>query len=150
MKNTMNGMIADGGKAANIVPEKAAAQFYVRANDRLYLDNVVERVYNVARGAALATGAKDITRQRKIVSADFSSVTYRVPSACLRVAFISPDTASHSAVWASAAKSEAAYEAILVGAKAIAGSCYELFRNAELRAQIKQEFASALEENSRS
>ena len=53
----MHGVITDGGKVANIVPERASAQFYIRANDRPYLDQVVERVYNVARGAALATGA---------------------------------------------------------------------------------------------
>ena len=53
----MHGVITDGGKAANIVPERASAQFYIRANDRPYLDQVVERVCNVARGAALATGA---------------------------------------------------------------------------------------------
>lgn len=53
----IHGVITDGGKAANIVPERAAAQFYIRANDRPYLDQVVERVFNVARGAALATGA---------------------------------------------------------------------------------------------
>ncbi|MFH1602519.1 MAG: M20 family metallopeptidase [Pseudomonadota bacterium] len=54
----IHGIISDGGKAANIVPERAAAQFYIRANDRPQLDTVVERVFNVARGAALATGAK--------------------------------------------------------------------------------------------
>lgn len=54
----IHGIITDGGKAANIVPERAAAQFYIRANDRPYLNTVVERVFNVARGAALATGAR--------------------------------------------------------------------------------------------
>jgi len=54
----IHGVITDGGKAANIVPERAAAQFYIRADNRPHLDTVVERVFNVARGAALATGAK--------------------------------------------------------------------------------------------
>ena len=54
----IHGIITDGGKAANIVPARAAAQFYIRANDRPHLDAVVERVFNVARGAALAVGAK--------------------------------------------------------------------------------------------
>jgi metal-dependent amidase/aminoacylase/carboxypeptidase family protein len=54
----LHGVITDGGKAANIVPERAAAQFYIRASDRPYLDTVVERVYNVARAGALATGAR--------------------------------------------------------------------------------------------
>jgi len=54
----IHGIITDGGKAANIVPERAAASFSVRAINRPYLDTVVERVLNVARGAALATGTK--------------------------------------------------------------------------------------------
>lgn len=54
----MHGIIKEGGQAANIVPDRAIAQFYVRANERAYLDEVVEKVKNIARGAALMTGAE--------------------------------------------------------------------------------------------
>lgn len=54
----IHGIITDGGIAANIVPERAAARFSIRAINRPYLDTVVERALNVARGAALATGTK--------------------------------------------------------------------------------------------
>ncbi|QAA34880.1 M20 family metallopeptidase [Clostridium manihotivorum] len=54
----IHGIISDGGKAANIVPDKATAQFYVRAAKKSYLKEVREKVCNVARGAALMTGAK--------------------------------------------------------------------------------------------
>jgi amidohydrolase len=54
----IHGIIKEGGVAANIVPEKAVAQFYVRAAKRQYLNEVVEKVKNVARGAALMTGAQ--------------------------------------------------------------------------------------------
>lgn len=54
----IHGIITDGGIAANIVPERAAAMFSIRAINRPYLDTVVERALNVARGAALATGTK--------------------------------------------------------------------------------------------
>ncbi len=54
----IHGVIADGGKAANIVPDYAKAQFYVRAKTKTYLIELVERVKNCARGAAIATGAK--------------------------------------------------------------------------------------------
>lgn len=54
----IHGIIKKGGVAANIVPEKAVAQFYVRAAKRQYLNEVVEKVKNVARGAALMTGAQ--------------------------------------------------------------------------------------------
>ena len=52
----IHGIVTNGGQAANIVPEKAAARFYVRGIQRPYLDSVVERVYAVAKGAAMATG----------------------------------------------------------------------------------------------
>ncbi len=172
----IHGIITDGGEASNIVPERAAAQYYIRASNRPYLDTVVERVFNVARGAALMTGAKltikevkaydnkinvpalndlllthaqevgakNITPPRKFTgSTDFSCVTYRVPGAALRVAFVPQDTASHSIEWVLASKSEEAHEAVLVAAKAIAGSCYELARDADLLRQIKLDFAAS-------
>lgn len=54
----IHGIIKEGGLAANIVPERAVAQFYVRAMDRNYLNEVVEKVKNIAKGAALMTGAE--------------------------------------------------------------------------------------------
>ncbi|WP_353894142.1 M20 family metallopeptidase [Proteinivorax hydrogeniformans] len=53
----MHGIIKEGGEAANIVPEKAVAQFYIRAKERKYLDEVVEKVKNIAKGAEMMTGA---------------------------------------------------------------------------------------------
>lgn len=53
----IHGVITEGGKAANIVPDRAVAQFYVRAGQRSYLMELTERVKNIARGAALMTGA---------------------------------------------------------------------------------------------
>jgi amidohydrolase len=54
----IHGIIKEGGVAANIVPDKAVAQFYVRASNRSYLDEVVQKVKNIAHGAALVTGAE--------------------------------------------------------------------------------------------
>lgn len=54
----IHGIIKEGGLAANIVPERAVAQFYIRSLDRKYLNEVVEKVKNIARGAALMTGAE--------------------------------------------------------------------------------------------
>jgi len=53
----IHGIITEGGKAPNIVPEKASARFYIRATERWYLNEVTEKVKNCAKGAALATGA---------------------------------------------------------------------------------------------
>lgn len=51
----IHGIISNGGKAANIIPDLAVANFYVRAQTLSYLKELVERVKNCARGAALAT-----------------------------------------------------------------------------------------------
>lgn len=52
----VHGIITKGGEAANIIPDLAVANFYVRAKSLEYLKGFVERVKNCARGAALATG----------------------------------------------------------------------------------------------
>lgn len=51
----IHGMVADGGQAVNIIPDRASAEFCIRSTDNSYLDEVVEKVLNCARGAALAT-----------------------------------------------------------------------------------------------
>jgi metal-dependent amidase/aminoacylase/carboxypeptidase family protein len=53
----IHGIIKEGGKAANIVPDRAIAQFYVRAGKKKYLKEVVEKVKSIARGASIMTGA---------------------------------------------------------------------------------------------
>ena len=52
----IHGVITDGGKAANIIPDYTSANFYVRANRVGDVKKLAERVRNCAAGAALATG----------------------------------------------------------------------------------------------
>lgn len=52
----IHGIVTEGGRAANVVPDRATASFYIRAAERAYLDTVIEKVMNVAKGAALMTG----------------------------------------------------------------------------------------------
>ena len=54
----IHGIITDGGKAPNVVPEFAAANFMLRSRDREYLYDVVDKVRRVAEGAAQITGAR--------------------------------------------------------------------------------------------
>ena len=54
----IHGNIINGGDAVNIIPESASARFYIRSRQRKYLNEVVEKVKNCARGAALQTGAE--------------------------------------------------------------------------------------------
>jgi len=54
----VHGIISEGGVAPNIVPERAVARFYFRANERSYLNTVVQKAKAAAEGAALATGCR--------------------------------------------------------------------------------------------
>ncbi len=53
----IHGIITHGGAAANIIPEHAAAMFYVRAPRIDQMRDLYRRVLACAEGAALATGA---------------------------------------------------------------------------------------------
>lgn len=53
----IHGIITDGGAKPNIVPEHAAALFYVRAPENDYRDELLEKLRRCAEGAALAAGA---------------------------------------------------------------------------------------------
>lgn len=54
----IHGIIAHGGDAPNIVPDYSASLFYIRAREDDYCDELLEKVKNCARGAAVATGAR--------------------------------------------------------------------------------------------
>ena len=54
----LHGVIREGGRAANSIPERASCLYYARAAKRSELDKVVARLHDVAKGAALMTGAR--------------------------------------------------------------------------------------------
>jgi amidohydrolase len=54
----IQGVITEGGAAPNVVPDRAAADFYIRYPDEVYLRQVRQFVDNAARAAALSTGTK--------------------------------------------------------------------------------------------
>lgn len=174
----MHGIITDGGKAANIVPEFASTQWYIRGANRTSLNEALEKVYNVAKGAALQVGAEltieedkaydnkfnvpslnelllqnakelevpDITPPReKTGSTDFSSVTYRVPGACLRVKFVDRGVTSHSQGWLDHGKTVHAEEAIMNGAKTIAVTVYDMLSQPQVFKAVQDEFRAAKE-----
>jgi amidohydrolase len=54
----VHGVITDGGVAPNIIPDTAAADFYLRAFDMDFLLSMKDRFENIAKGAALMTDTK--------------------------------------------------------------------------------------------
>ncbi len=54
----VHGIVTDGGRAPNIVPERAQAYFYVRADTDAAMLEALRKVKACARGAATATGCR--------------------------------------------------------------------------------------------
>jgi amidohydrolase len=54
----IHGIITDGGQAVNVVPERAAGAFLIRAEDDDYLGELEEKVLACFRAGAEATGAR--------------------------------------------------------------------------------------------
>ncbi len=54
----IHGIITHGGQAPNIIPDYAAARFYVRALDLAYMDELFGRVVGCCEAAGQATGCR--------------------------------------------------------------------------------------------
>ncbi|HVN38311.1 MAG TPA: M20 family metallopeptidase [Myxococcota bacterium] len=54
----VHGIVSDGGKAPNIIPERAAARVWVRALEEPVLEDACARVLACAEGAAAASGTR--------------------------------------------------------------------------------------------
>ena len=52
----IHGISSEGGLPPNVIPDHCVMKFYVRAADRIYRDELMERVINCAKAGALATG----------------------------------------------------------------------------------------------
>jgi len=171
----IHGIITDGGQAPNVVPERAALRYYIRSFDSEYLEEVVQRVHNCARGAAMAVGAGvEITSlgvwdsrynvptlndtllanaeaggafqvlpvSERTGSTDFGTVTRTLPAATLKVALVDEGVPGHSQDFVRESGGERGHRCLLVGAKAMAGTAYDVLTDPELLRRIKAEFAS--------
>lgn len=54
----IHGIITEGGVAANVVPERAVARFYVRANTKETVAYLEKRLTDCAKGASLGAGTE--------------------------------------------------------------------------------------------
>ncbi len=175
----IHGIIPEGGKAANVVPDYAVAQFYVRAKTRSYVNELVEKVKSIAEGAALMTGASmkmfnyelsydnmvtnetlsDIFTEQLISlgvdsgeivenrdgsgSLDMGNVSLVVPSIHPYIKICNELYSCHTTEFRDAALSHQGKEAMILGAKAMATTAYELLTNQEQLVKIKEEFDKA-------
>jgi amidohydrolase len=169
----IHGTVVDGGGAPNVIPAYASLRYYVRSLDSKYLEDVVERVRNCAKGAALAVGAGvDVASlgvwdprynvpslnatllqnalengafavepaSESAGTTDFGTVTRMLPAATLKVPLVERDVPGHSPEWALQAGGERGHRCLLLGAKAMAATAYDIFASPDLMARIKDEF----------
>jgi amidohydrolase len=55
---SIQGIIAEGGAAPNVVPDRAAVEYYIRYPDEIYLAHIDTMMANAARGSAMAMGTE--------------------------------------------------------------------------------------------
>ncbi|MDN5352739.1 MAG: hypothetical protein PWQ12_1660 [Clostridiales bacterium] len=70
----IHGIIKEGGYACNTVPDRSSMQLFIRAADKDYLENVIARVINCAKGASLMTGAELTLRRSNNTFYDYKTV----------------------------------------------------------------------------
>ncbi|MCY9269982.1 amidohydrolase, partial [Bacillus licheniformis] len=172
----IHGIIPEGGKAANVVPDYAVAQFYVRGTERAYVNELLDKVKNCAKAAALATGARlessfyelsyddlktnetlsDAFTQNMIElgvdpdsihekadgggSVDMGNVSQIAPSIHPYVQICDEPYACHTPEFREAAMSSRGFEGLMLGAKSMAFTAYDVLINEELLKKIKEEF----------
>ncbi|MGQ8873139.1 M20 family metallopeptidase [Paenibacillus sp. TSA_86.1] len=171
----IHGIINSGGQAANIIPDYASAQFYVRAATRKELNVLTERVIQIAQGSALQTGCKLVTSnyetsydemvtnetfsdafsqnlmelgipQGEIVSGndhgsmDIGNVSLRCPAIHPYIRVVDEVHTLHSIEFRDLALQERALEGMILGAKALAATAYDVLSKPELLQAIRKEF----------
>ena len=52
------GVIVEGGKRANVVPDRAVGQFSIRARNRAAVEAILDRIVRMAQGLSAAGGAR--------------------------------------------------------------------------------------------
>ncbi len=90
--------------------------------------------------ARLVNAPRRTPPREKTGSTDFGNVMYRLPGSCIRVAFVPEGTSSHSEEYIKAGKSREAHDAIILGAKILAASAFDILNSPKVLKEIHKEF----------
>jgi amidohydrolase len=171
----IHGIITEGGKAANIIPDYAVAQFYVRSASRKQTDEVVKKVLRCAEGAALQTGCTLKTSnyeysydelntnetlsaafQRNLAalgirpeevedgkdhgSLDLGNVSLRCPAIHPYIKVVDRKLLLHTKEFRDAAMLDRALDGMILAAKTLAATGYDVLTDPVLLQAIRAEF----------
>lgn len=175
----IHGIITHGGTAPNIIPDYAAAQFYIRSAHRPYTDEVVQKVLRCAEGAALQTGStlqtsnyeysydelitnetlsrlftrnlgelgipkEEIGEGQDHGSLDLGNVSRHCPAIHPFVKVVNEKCMLHTKQFRDLAMTQPAFEGMLLGAKALAFTAYDVLADPTLQRSIREEFEHSL------
>jgi metal-dependent amidase/aminoacylase/carboxypeptidase family protein len=173
----VHGFITNGGQAVNIIPERAACQFSVRAPRAGYLGELAARVVDCARAAAMAArvelavdcrpGYKNLRNNMTLArvfgealaslgrsaaetdpstgagSTDMGDVSHVVAAIHPYLAICDRGAAMcHEHTFTAHAGSDRGVAGMFDGARAMALATERFLADADLRAAVKQEFAT--------
>ncbi|WP_217557364.1 M20 family metallopeptidase [Paenibacillus sp. GbtcB18] len=171
----IHGIITEGGQAANIIPDYAVAQFYVRSSSRAYTNEVAAKVLKCAEGAALQTGCTLTTSNyeysydelntnetlsavfnRNLASAgitedmiqtgkdhgslDLGNVSLHCPTIHPYMKVIEEKHLLHTPEFRDLAMKQRALDGMILAAKMLAATAYDVITDPSLLAEIKAEF----------
>ena len=93
---------------------------------------------------AAACGAPGLAPVRKKTgSTDFGNVTNHMPGCCIRVQFVPEGTSSHTQTFVDCGKTQEAHDAIVYGAKTLAGTVCDILEKPELLDAMWADFRAA-------
>lgn len=171
----IHGIITEGGKAANIIPDHAVAQFYVRSVTRRETNEIVQKVLRCADGAALQTGCtlktsnyeysydelltnetlsaaftknllslgvneEEIEHGKDNGSLDLGNVSLHCPAIHPFIKVVDLRHQLHSVEFRDLAQMNRAFEGMVLGAKALAATAFDVAYDVNLLQSIKKEF----------
>lgn len=119
----------------------ADVTYDIQEGDRLANKIPVLKLNQLLMENAELVGAPRISPPRqKTGSTDFSNIMYQIPGSCIRVAMVPVGTSSHSQTFLDAGKGEEAHEAVMIAAKVLGGSAWDLIQSPQRLLEIQQEF----------
>lgn len=171
----IHGIVTKGGVAANVVPDRGQAQFYVRSRSSKTLGTVIAKVKACAEAAALATGCRleisnyelgymnlitnerlsgiftdnlvrlgvdptDIKSGLDHGSIDMGNVSQKTAAIHPYVLVPNCEDGGHTIGFRDAVGDDRGQQALLMGAKALACTGYDLLADRPLLRAVREEF----------